>query len=616
LPNPVNEVRALAFNSSNGNIFAGIYGGGVFRSTNNGDNWNPVNTGLINPDVFALAINSNGHIFAGTIGGGVFRSTDNGDNWNPINTGLTNTSIVTLAINDVGIIFAGTSSSGVFRSMDNSDNSGSWTRVNIGLTDPKPSARESHAMAYIGSKQALLFGGNSGSGPDNETWVYDLSGSAWTQKAPATKPSARLYHTMAYLGGDQALLFGGSVASSANDETWVYDLSDNTWTLRSPATKPSARFFHAMAHIGGDQVLLFSGNDGSFGPNETWVFAKTMLAVTTNAATNIKMNSATLNGIVNPQNLSTSVKFEYGTTTSYGNEVTATPSPINGTNPVAVSADLTGLTPGTAYHFRLVAANSAGTTNGTDMTFITNRPPTVANAISNQTLTAGGTSFTRDLNAATAVFSDPDGEALTYTANSNATSIATANITGSTLAVKPTAVGTATITVTADDGREGILSTSFTVTVAAVNQPPVIALAALLPQPAGQDIIVQANLTDDGGIAGAALHYRQGGEQNFTMAAMSNTGGNYRGIISANAATSRGVEYFIVATDAGNLTSRAPATGVVSIQIQVSNQAPGNSQPHGSAQTAYRLISVPIDLDNKSPQAVLEDDLGKYDDTK
>src|SRR5204863_6227884 len=40
--------------------------------------------------------------------------------------------------------------------------------------------------------------------------------------------------------------------------------------------------------------------------------------VTTNPATNVLNSSATLNGTVDPHGLSTSVQFQYGTTTSYG----------------------------------------------------------------------------------------------------------------------------------------------------------------------------------------------------------------------------------------------------------------------------------------------------------
>ena len=54
-----------------------------------GQSWVEINHDVIQTDVRALAINSSGHIFAGTyFGGGVFRSTDNGDSWTPVNNGL------------------------------------------------------------------------------------------------------------------------------------------------------------------------------------------------------------------------------------------------------------------------------------------------------------------------------------------------------------------------------------------------------------------------------------------------------------------------------------------------------------------------------------------------
>lgn len=66
-------IRSLAINSS-GHIFAGTYSDGVFLSTNNGDDWASINTGLTNNGVSCLAINPGGHIFAGTAGGGVYRT--------------------------------------------------------------------------------------------------------------------------------------------------------------------------------------------------------------------------------------------------------------------------------------------------------------------------------------------------------------------------------------------------------------------------------------------------------------------------------------------------------------------------------------------------------------
>jgi hypothetical protein len=91
--------------------------------------------------------------------------------------------------------------------------------------------------------------------------------------------------------------------------------------------------------------------------------------VTTNPATNVASFSATLNGTVNPHGLTTTVHFQYGTTTSYG--LTTTPQTKTGNTFQAVSARISGLSASTTYHFRMVATNSAGTTFGIDRTFTT-----------------------------------------------------------------------------------------------------------------------------------------------------------------------------------------------------------------------------------------------------
>ncbi|MFH0888751.1 MAG: glycine-rich protein [Planctomycetota bacterium] len=61
---------------------------------------------------------------------------------------------------------------------------------------------------------------------------------------------------------------------------------------------------------------------------------------TTNAATNITYNSATLNGTVNPNGFNvTSCYFDYGTSTSYGSTANAASLPGSGTNPISVTAN-------------------------------------------------------------------------------------------------------------------------------------------------------------------------------------------------------------------------------------------------------------------------------------
>jgi ligand-binding sensor domain-containing protein len=77
--------------------------------------WQPT-TGIYGGDVRALAVNPAGHVFAGTFGGGVFRSTNNGNSWVAVNDGLMNPTVRALVVDASGRIFAGTPS-GVFRSV-------------------------------------------------------------------------------------------------------------------------------------------------------------------------------------------------------------------------------------------------------------------------------------------------------------------------------------------------------------------------------------------------------------------------------------------------------------------------------------------------------------------
>ena len=93
--------------------------------------------------------------------------------------------------------------------------------------------------------------------------------------------------------------------------------------------------------------------------------------VTTIAATSILATSATVNSAVNANGYSTTTSFQYGLTIAYGLSVAGVPVTVTGNTATAVSANISGLTPNTLYHFRGVGVSSGGTTNGSDMTFTT-----------------------------------------------------------------------------------------------------------------------------------------------------------------------------------------------------------------------------------------------------
>lgn len=128
LTNPIPTTLGIKplITNSDGNLFAGTGGNGVFRSTDNGNNW--TQSGLSDLSIWSLAINSSGHIFAGTMNQGVFRSTTNGSSWTQINDGFDNldNTVNSLAINSFGHIYAGSVNS-IYRSTNNGN---SWTAIN------------------------------------------------------------------------------------------------------------------------------------------------------------------------------------------------------------------------------------------------------------------------------------------------------------------------------------------------------------------------------------------------------------------------------------------------------------------------------------------------------
>jgi subtilase family serine protease len=114
-----------------------------------------------------------------------------------------------------------------------------------------------------------------------------------------------------------------------------------------------------------DAAIGFDGPSGVGAP-------KGLGAFKSKATSSITQTTATLNARVNPngQNV-TECTFEYGTTTGYGSKASCKSLPGSGSSPVEVSAKITGLTPNTEYHFRIVTKSSGGTVEGPDVTFKT-----------------------------------------------------------------------------------------------------------------------------------------------------------------------------------------------------------------------------------------------------
>lgn len=97
--------------------------------------------------------------------------------------------------------------------------------------------------------------------------------------------------------------------------------------------------------------------------------------VTTDPANNILAGSAQLNGTLNNDGGEVcDCGFEWGLTAAYGH---TTPTSAQSTGDTFAQV-VAGLTPGTLYHFRAFATNSAGTAYGADANFTTLAAPIVA----------------------------------------------------------------------------------------------------------------------------------------------------------------------------------------------------------------------------------------------
>ena len=129
-------------------------------------------------------------------------------------------------------------------------------------------------------------------------------------------------------------------------------------------------------------------------------------AVVTGSTSSVGDTSAVLHGTVNPNGSSTTYYFQWGLTSGYG--VNGKPHSAGaGVKAVSVHETASGLSPGTVYHYRLVATNQFGTTVGNDHAFKTagHPPPGVVTGPANS-VNATGATLTGAIN--------PAGAATTY----------------------------------------------------------------------------------------------------------------------------------------------------------------------------------------------------------
>ncbi len=165
------------------------------------------------------------------------------------------------------------------------------------------------------------------------------------------------------------------VGAASDGPSWAYS---NAALLNDPSSGSNGSCSATISYIcnagpgydgptgvGSISGAVVAGAPGIAGPGASGSYTQSVTS-----------GSAQLTGGVYPNGYDTTYWWEYGTTTAYGQQTTANDIG-SGTAPVSVSDSLGGLSPGTTYHYRLVAQNSLGTHNsvvteyGYDSTFTT-----------------------------------------------------------------------------------------------------------------------------------------------------------------------------------------------------------------------------------------------------
>lgn len=138
-------------------------------------------------------------------------------------------------------------------------------------------------------------------------------------------------------------------------------------------------------------VVYNSWSGAIYGPDQTFTTLAAAPTVAVRSATHISETGATLRGTVNPNNMASTYRFEYGPTTSYGTSVPVPDgSAGSGYGAAAVSAVIHGLQSGSTYHYRVVATNAKGTSVSADQVLPT--VPWVASKTSPVSISDPGTS--------------------------------------------------------------------------------------------------------------------------------------------------------------------------------------------------------------------------------
>lgn len=248
---------------------------------------------------------------------------------------------------------------------------------------------------------------------EHQTMAQRWNGTEWKlQSTPNPEATNRNLEDVSCTSSVACTAIGSYINGSA-EQAMALRWNGTEWSLQVlPVPSGSQGTLRAFALScvtarGCEAVGQFKNASFNIVPMAVGYWRSAPPTATTKAATSAAEKTATLNGVVNPNGTATHAFFEYGTTTAYGSK-TAEANIGSGTSEVEKSQGLTGLSPNTTYHYRIVANNESPETGyGSDATFTTIGPPGVSTGTGEPDPVTGEAAV---LNATV----DPNGQSTTY----------------------------------------------------------------------------------------------------------------------------------------------------------------------------------------------------------
>ncbi|HUH81980.1 MAG TPA: IPT/TIG domain-containing protein [Solirubrobacteraceae bacterium] len=237
------------------------------------------------------------------------------------------------------------------------------------------------SVALSSDGNTALVGGSGDNGSAGAVWPFHRTGGAWAQQGSKLTGSGesgagRFGESVALSSDGNAAVIGGGGDSHNSGAAWAFTRSGGVWSqqgakLIGAGEGTEEEFGDSVASSADGTTALVGARFSHIGAGTAYVLTSGPHApsVVTGEPSSETASSAVLNATVNPngQNV-TACQFEYGPSIAYEESVPCETLPGAGEAPVAVSANVTGLTI-QLYHYRISATNATGTNHGADRTF-------------------------------------------------------------------------------------------------------------------------------------------------------------------------------------------------------------------------------------------------------